>query len=406
MITVFHPTGIVKGNVSLPSSKSISNRVLIIRAISGKNFSIDDLSQSTDTLTLFKLLFGKEDEYDCGDGGTTFRFLLALKVLKEEACILTGSERMQQRPVKPLVDALIQLGADIQYLKNEGFPPLKINQSPLNGNAVTIDATISSQFISALMMIAPLLPQGLTINLEGTIVSSSYILLTKKIMEYFGVVAEINKNKITIPPAKYKNRNIIVEKDWSAASYWFEIVALAKEADIFIEGLHIKSMQGDVMIVDLAKRFGVITVEENDGLRLTKSGNFKLPQNFEFDFIDHPDLVQTLSMICAACGVNGKFKGILTLKIKETDRIEALRIVLDNAGIILSELPDSFIMDCSKPVITTSEIFPVFNDHRMAMALAPLSLVSGKMILSDGDVVKKSYPAYWNELSKIGFVIQ
>ncbi len=406
MISVFHPTGIIKGTVKLPSSKSISNRALIIKAISGHDFSIKDLSDSTDTETLLNLLSQKRNEYDCREGGTTFRFLLALKVLQGAECILTGSERMQQRPVKPLVDALNGLGADIHYLENDGFPPLKINAATLKGNEITIDASVSSQFISAIMMIAPSLPQGLTIHLSGEIVSHSYILLTKQIMEYFGIAISFTDNTIYIAHCQYINRDIIVEKDWSAASYWFEMAALSKETDLLLNGLSLDSMQGDCLVVDLTNEFGITVKQEIGGLRIIKSDKAATPNHFEFDFINHPDLAQTMAFLCAAKGVNGKFEGIQSLKIKETDRVVALKFVLAKFGYDLIESGNSFSLKKNNQSFNEKGALPVFNDHRMAMGLAPLSLTFGKLIIKDPDVVNKSYPGFWDQLRNVGFEVE
>ena len=405
MISVFHPTGIIKGTVMLPSSKSISNRALIIKAISGNDFSITDLSDSADTLTLLKLISFTGDEFNCGEGGTTFRFLLALKALKGEECTITGSERMQQRPIKPLVDALISLGADIQYLNKEGFPPLKLNATSLKGNEIIVDASVSSQFISAMMMIAPSMPNGLRIHLLGEIVSQSYILLTKQIMEYFSVVVAMTENTIYIQPSKYLKRDITIEKDWSAASYWFEVAALSNETDLLLEGLSLDSMQGDNVIVDLMKEFGVVVKQEATGLRIIKSGKSVIPAHFEFNFINHPDLVQTMAFLCATKGIHGKFDGIQTLKIKETDRVAALKSLLVNFGCDLIETGNSFSLLSNPSANNEVDLLPVFNDHRMAMSLAPLSLNYGKLFIDDHEVVNKSYPGFWDQLRNVGFEV-
>ena len=406
MVSVFHPTGIVNGAVLLPSSKSISNRVLIIEAISGLDFLINDLSDSSDTQTLFNLLSIKNNQYDCGEGGTTFRFLLAYLAMKGEGCIITGSDRMQQRPVKPLVEALNSLGADIQYLRNDGFPPLKINPASLSGNEVTIDASVSSQFISALMMIAPSLPEGLKINLRGEIVSQSYILLTKQIMEYFGVSVTASADTICIPHEQYIKRDIIIEKDWSAASYWFEIAALSKETDLLLEGLKLESMQGDRIIVDLMKDFAVEVKQESNGIRIAKNINTVIPKNFEFNFINHPDLVLTMAFLCAAKKIDGKFDGIQTLKIKETDRVEALNKIVEKFESNLTAIGNTFALTSGNSHHTVIGELQVFNDHRMAMSIAPLSLVVGKLFIEDPDVVNKSYPGFWDQLMNVGFKVE
>ena len=405
MISVSHPTGILKGTVQLPSSKSISNRALIIRAIAGYDFLIDDLSQSTDTLTLLKLLIGNHAEYHCNDGGTTFRFLLGLKSFQNESCIITGSERMQQRPIQPLVDALNSMGADISYLKNDGFPPIKLNSGLLHDDQVSIDASVSSQFISSLMMIAPQLENGLKILLTGEIVSWEYILLTKNMMNYFGVEVDIGKNYIYIPNKEYIVKNIVVEKDWSAASYWFEAAALSKETDLILEGLNLNSMQGDERIVSLIKPFGVEVMQEENGLRIIKKTGKTLPQKFEFNFINHPDLVQTMAFLCATERVEARFNGIQSLRIKETDRVEAIKILVTKFGSDVIVANTFFSIKSSTKINEYTDSLPVFNDHRMAMSLAPLSLTFGKLNIEDHLVVNKSYPTFWEELKMAGFHI-
>ena len=405
MVSIFHTTGILKGTIQLPSSKSISNRALIIREIGKLDFSIDDLSQSTDTLTLFKHLLAKENVYDCVDGGTTFRFLLALKVLTGEECIITGSDRLQHRPVKPLVDALITMGADISYLGQEGYPPIKILTGLLKGHEVSIDASVSSQFISALMMIAPKLEKGLKILLNGKVVSWEYILLTKKVMAYFGVEVFIESDYIYIPNSEYKSNEIVIEKDWSAASYWFEAAALSKEADLFLDGLFLNSMQGDEMIVTLTKPFGIEIKESKKGLRIIKIPGRTMNQKFTFDFINHPDLVLTMAFLCAAKGIDGNFSGIQSLRIKETNRVKAIAEIVTRFGFEVTETDNSISFKMINKVKECTDSLPVFNDHRMAMSIAPLCLSYGKLKIEDQDVVKKSYPSFWEELKKVGFQV-
>ncbi len=408
----------LKGEITLSGSKSISNRALLIRALCSEYFEIFNLSDSDDTVTMENLLNSNSDVLDAHHAGTTFRFLTAYLSTQDGTHVLTGSERMQQRPIKALVDALNFLGADITYIKNEGYPPLKIS-SPKTvwKNDITLPANISSQYITALLLIAPTLPDGLTIRLEGEIVSKPYIEMTLGMMDYFGVkvITDWQNQMISISHQAYVAKDFFVEADWSAASYYYIIAGLSKSADIVLHGLHEDSLQGDAAIAQIGRKFGVETVFGNKSIRIVKDEKVIIPEFFEYDFIKEPDIAQSVSVLCAGLGVNALFTGLQTLRIKETDRIAALQNELQKVGVFISKMPAKFskktgveyYMQEGKAIFDQDDgaFFETYNDHRMAMAFAPLSLL-GSVEVQDPNVISKSYPNYWKDLIKLGFQIE
>ena len=412
MIKLSKPTTPLQANITLDGSKSISNRVLLIRALSGTNFPITGLATAKDTVTLNKLLANHPAEvYDVGHAGTTFRFLTAYLALQNGTQTLTGSSRMLERPIGILVEALRELGANIEYLGKEGFPPLKINAPDKVGkqNKLKISAGTSSQYISALLMIAPTLPAGLELELDGKIVSRSYINLTLRVMAHFGAQHEWEDNVIKIAPQPYEAKSYQVEADWSAASYHYALAAFSKEVDLQLNGLQENSAQGDAAIVEMMTRFGIQTVFNENGIHLSRVGEPK--PIFEWDFIECPDIAQTLAVICGGLGVNGLFTGLETLSIKETDRIKALQDELVKVQVFFSKLPARFskkpgtyYMLEGKAVVENEPQFATYQDHRMAMAFAPLACL-GNIKIEEPNVVVKSYPGFWDDLKKLGVTI-
>lgn len=405
----------IRGTIALSGSKSISNRVLIIRALCHSPFEIRHLANAKDTTTLQALLASSEPVLDAGAAGTTFRFLTAFLAMRDGTQMLTGSERMKQRPIGGLVDALRTLGADIEYLEKEGFPPLRIGTPAISAipHVLPIKAGASSQFVSALLMIAPTLPNGLTLKLDGPVVSRPYIEMTLKLMRYFGVDSWWEDDHIRIAPQAYQGRPFRVEADWSAASYYYSIAALAEEAELELEGLFADSLQGDACLAEMMESFGVETHFEENGIRILKKPGFKLPQVFEYDFLPCPDLAQTIAVICAGLGVTALFSGLETLRVKETDRIAALRTELKKVGVQFTELPpklskktdNKYHLLEGKAEFSGIPEFDTYEDHRMAMAFAPLGMISPVWIREPG-VVEKSYPAFWADLKKIGFSVE
>ncbi|NDK55070.1 3-phosphoshikimate 1-carboxyvinyltransferase [Pontibacter fetidus] len=400
--TLTHPTGILKATIDLPASKSEANRALIIAALAGGNATIENLSEANDTQLLNRLLQTDTETVDAEDAGTVMRFLTAYYAVTGQQKTLTGTERMCQRPIKVLVDALRELGATIDYLKEEGFPPLKINDFKGNGKKhLKVRSDISSQYISALLMIAPLLPDGLVLELEGKIGSRPYIDMTLALMQHFGVSATFEENTITVAHQNYKPATFTVEPDWSAASYWYSMVALAKEAEITLPGLKRNSYQGDSAIVDIMNRLGVYTGFTENGVELSKK---HCQKRLAYDFTNCPDLAQTIVALCAALGVTLEMTGVESLRIKETDRIQALQIEVLTMGASLNEItPGVFRMEPA--IITKRELaFRTYQDHRMAMAFAPIALLEPVQI-QEPSVVRKSYPGFWDDLEKAGFKV-
>ncbi len=410
---------IIKGEITLNGSKSISNRALILRALSGQDFSIKRISTSKDTITLEKLLAefanqeeGEQVELNTGHAGTTFRFLTGYLAAQKGTQILTGSDRMKQRPIGILVEALRELGADIKYLENEGYPPLQIGETKTDWKStLSISANTSSQYISSLLMLAPTLPNGLELTLDGKIVSVPYIQMTLKLMEEFGVQHNWKGNTISIAPQKYEGKDFIVEADWSAASYHFSLAILADEVDLQLNGLFEKSTQGDAAIVKMAEQFGITSTFNDKGIHLKKSGNAPT-QMFEYDFLECPDIAQTLAVICGGLGTMGLFTGLDTLSIKETDRIVALQNELQKVQVFFSKLPPKFSKNSDKvfhmtegKAVVENPTFETYEDHRMAMAFAPLAFF-GEIKIEEPMVVVKSYPDFYKDLEQLGFMIK
>ncbi|MBV6484911.1 MAG: 3-phosphoshikimate 1-carboxyvinyltransferase [Flavobacteriales bacterium] len=406
-LSLSHTTKVVRGEITLPSSKSISNRALIIKALSGLPFEIENLSTAEDTQVLQRLLTDKNRTiFDVGQAGTAMRFLTAYLAIQQGEFILIGSERMQQRPIKVLVDVLRTFGADITYLKNEGFPPLKIIGKPLLGGEITMDGSISSQYVSALMMIAPYLKNGLKINFAGQVASKPYLDMTAEMMKSPTLTLPEGEG-IFSPFGGDKRGGFVVEPDWSAASYWYSVVALAKDAEITLLGLKKKSLQGDSVVAEIFEKFGVKTDFIENGIRLTKSSDFGLrTSDFQLNFTNCPDLAQTVAVTSAALNVPSKLTGLSTLRIKETDRIAALQIELTRLGFNVEVDGDDLIVNRHSGKIQqlnhwSSISVHTYDDHRMAMAFAPLSLLSPITIENPG-VVVKSYPNFWEDLRSVG----
>lgn len=390
----------------MPSSKSESNRVLIINALAGGNSNLSNLSEARDTRTMIRLLASDEETWDVGDAGTTMRFLTAYAAATGKEKILTGTARMQERPVKLLVEALTILGADIEYLKNDGYPPIHIKGlKTQTTHKLSIRGDISSQYISALLMVAPTLPQGLELELLGTINSRPYIDMTLHLLKKFGIQSEIKGSKISIAHQQFSPSSYTVESDWSGASYWFSIASLAEASKISLKGLLQDSLQGDSRVVQIMEKLGVKTSFNHEGLTLTKIPHQK---EVAIDFATCPDLAQTIAVVCAAKGIACKMTGLQTLRIKETDRIAALQNELGKLGALLEETIHDQEWRLTPPAdnswTTKNLFFDTYEDHRMAMAFAPLATMASVEI-EDPKVVEKSYPRFWDNLREAGFKI-
>jgi 3-phosphoshikimate 1-carboxyvinyltransferase len=396
-------------HIHLEGSKSISNRVLIIQALAGE-FDIYHLANAEDTKVLKELLNSNEFTLDAKDGGTTARFLLALLAFSGKHKILTGSDQLRIRPIRPLVDALNTLGGNIQFMENEGFLPLEIlPPNPLQlKNTIEVPSNISSQFISALMLVTPSLKEGMTIKMTGETVSNSYIHMTGSIMKYFGVNPQFSEGEITILPQKYARKSIEIEADWSAAAFWYGWVALGGASEIRILGLFEDSVQGDSVLPILFSKLGVSSTWNENGLSLRKIESFPHPSLFEWDFRDCPDLAQPVSVVCAGLGITGLFSGLETLSLKETDRILALKTELEKVRVTFYGLPPRFSKSGKKHWMQEGKAesnikmdFSTYGDHRMAMSFSLLGAIFPVEII-EPKVVKKSYVSFWNDLEKAG----
>ena len=389
--------------IYLPSSKSESNRALIINAFAkGKLYN---LSEARDTQTMIRLLNSKDEVLDVLDAGTTMRFLTAFCALTNRKNILTGTPRMRDRPLGILVDALRQIGACIKYLDKDGFPPIQTCgfESQLN-DEISIRGDVSSQYISAILMIAPSLPKGLTLHLEGKIASRPYIEMTLELMRNFGADATFNGSTIKVKSRAYQSAEFHIESDWSGASYWFSLVAVSKDSTITLRGLKQQSLQGDSRIIEIMNPLGVDARFTDEDLVLRKKEH---SQSCQFDFSDCPDLAQTVAVTCALKNIPATFTGIESLKIKETDRIQALQTELNKIGAELIQTDDkTWKLEPAKAISPKSQVMiNTYEDHRMAMAFAPLATKTD-VIFDNPSVVKKSYPGFWNDLETAGFKIK
>ena len=400
-------------DVKLPASKSISNRALIIYSLAGGSILPQNLSDCDDTSVIVNALRNMPETIDIKAAGTAMRFMTAYLSVMPGTHVLTGTERMKHRPIGILVDALRRLGADISYVGEEGFPPLRITGQPLLGGELELPGNVSSQYISGLLMIGPVLKHGLTLKLQGDVISRPYIDLTLWMMREFGADAEwTGPDTIEVKAQPYKAREYFIENDWSGASYWYEMVALSqdKEAEVKLSGLMDGSKQGDSSVRYIFSLLGVKTVFETkeegvpQTVTLKKSGR-RVPR-LEYDFVNSPDLAQTFVVACAMQGVKFHFTGLRTLKIKETDRIEALKTEMRKLGFVLHDKNDSeLIWDGERCEPAEDASIDTYEDHRMALAFAPVAFKQ-PVTINNPQVVTKSYPDFWNHLSLAGFDIQ
>ena len=383
----------------LPASKSISNRALILNALSGNKSTLHNLSDANDTQLMLKLVGSADKIIDVEDAGTTMRFLTAYFSATNQHKIVTGTHRMKERPIGILVDALRSLGADVEYLEKPGYPPLEIKQfSGQKTDTLRIRGDVSSQFISALMMVAPTLPQGLSLILEGKIGSRPYIEMTASMMKLFGVACDVLEKQVNIPPRPFQPTEFTVESDWSGSSYWYAFASLASQAELRLPRLFLDSLQGDSAIMKIMESLGIQTAMDGNLVSLSKTDRM---EKISWDFTHCPDLAQTVAVVCAAKGVEGNFTGLESLRIKETDRIAALQNELRKIGADLREEKDHWKLIPSKK-FPEKAFFNTYKDHRMAMAFAPLATIMDVEI-ENPSVVRKSYPRFWDDMRRLGF---
>jgi 3-phosphoshikimate 1-carboxyvinyltransferase len=416
----------VNGTVQLTGSKSECNRALVIEALSNGKVKVENVSDAADTVTLAGILRKSQEsrvknqevlagdkseiensksEINIGPAGTAMRFLTAYYAIGDQEVILTGSERMKQRPIGILVDALRSLGAHIDFEEKEGYPPVKLKGNfEQQTSTISIKGNISSQYITALLLIAAKLPLGLELHIEGELTSRPYVEMTLAMLRQANIQYTWEDNIISIPHQEFAPTSLHIEPDWSAASYWYAIAALSDQAELFLPGLTSYSLQGDSVITELMANFGITSQFKDGGVHLTKEP--KPIFRKIFDLKECPDLAQTIIVVCAALGHDASFTGLETLKIKETDRILALQTELAKIGVKLIEKGQVYKLDCSEKQIPQHMFVNTYDDHRMAMAFAPLATLIPELEIEDADVVEKSYPAFWKDLQSVGFEVR
>lgn len=394
----------LQGNINISGSKSESNRLLTLRAYTSF-FNINNLSDSDDTNTMISSLKSDNKEINIGHAGTAMRFLTAYySSILNSSKILTGSARMKERPILILVEALNNLGADIEYIDEKGYPPIRLNGKLISKNIVTLPANVSSQYVSSLMMLGVSINEGLKIKLSTNITSLPYIHMTKKIIERIGGNVDVKPDEIIIKQlVSNKIPDQIVESDWSSASYFFSLVALSDTSDLTLSSFFNKSIQGDSRIVDIYKQFGVETNFINNKIHLKKN-NVDLPVNISINLRDNPDLAQTIIVTCLGLGVDCKLEGLQTLKVKETDRLLALKREIEKFEVDTIAISDQSITLKNNSKLKSGVSINTYDDHRMAMSFAPLSMIN-PIVINNPEVVSKSYLNFWNDLESIGFNI-
>ncbi|MFZ1236075.1 MAG: 3-phosphoshikimate 1-carboxyvinyltransferase [Prevotella sp.] len=399
--------------VLLPASKSISNRSLIIHALSNGEVKPQNLSDCDDTQVILDAITHMPKEINVKAAGTAMRFLTAYLAVTKGEHIITGTDRMKHRPIGPLVDSLRYMGADIEYLEEEGFPPLKITGKEIDGGQLEIPGSVSSQYISALLMIGPVLKNGLELTLTGTVISRPYIDLTLWTMQQLGAKAEWSDvNVVSVKPYPYQSTNWMIESDWSAASYWYETLALSHDFDntFFLQGLLDGSKQGDSVLRYIFSLLGVKTSIENPtqqqpgGMRITR--HMRTLPRLDYDFTNSPDLAQTFVVCCSVLNIPFHFTGLSSLLIKETDRIKALITEMLKLGYVIEEQNNSELIWNGLKIKPTLEPIETYEDHRMAMSFAPASIRFPGLKINHPEVVSKSYPHFWDDLKKVGFIIE
>jgi 3-phosphoshikimate 1-carboxyvinyltransferase len=403
MIRITRNPGILQASINLTASKSITNRVLIIRALTGGEFNIGNISKSNDSKILQQILSELSPEIDAQDAGTVFRFLIAYLSIQPGDFLLTGTQRMKQRPVGKLVDALNKIGANIQYADNIGYPPVRIRGRQLKGGHISIDASESSQFVSALLLIAPCLTQGFKIELAGKINSRPYILMTLSLMQYFGIKIKSEGSFISIPFQSYIPHDITIENDWSSASFWYLISGLSG-MQIILRDLYKNSIQGDSIISVIMLKLGVETITIENEIILKPVEGMILPEKFVHNFSNNPDLVFPVAVYCAAKGIACSFSGVENLRIKESDRLSALKTELEKTGVNVTIDVDTINISGSMNLNSITS-FNSHNDHRITMSLAALAGIFPGISIDSHSNVNKSYPEFWEQFISAGFTV-
>ncbi len=412
--TITPPIETIDASISLPASKSISNRSLIINALSKCKIMPHNLSDCDDTKVIIKALNDMPKTIDIGAAGTAMRFMTAFLSVTAGEYVITGTERMKHRPIGILVEALRTLGASIAYEGEEGFPPLRIQGKRLKGGQLEIAGNVSSQYISALLMVAPAFEKGLELRLLGNIISRPYIDLTLHIMHEYGAKAEwTDVDTIAVPAQQYQAQRYYIENDWSSSSYWYEILILHKgnEARLTLPGLRDGSRQGDAAVRYICSLLGIKTVFKNKNDKVLSAVKLSkhtcMLKRLEYDFVNQPDLAPTFIALCPLLDMPFHFTGLASLKIKETDRIEAMKQEMRKLGYVLYDRKDDELLwEGERCEAVRDPVIDTYGDHRMAMAFAPLAMKLGKITINDPMVVTKSYPLFWEDLKQVGFKIE
>ena len=395
MIKISSKNKTIYGSIDLESSKSISNRLLIIKELCKTKFEIQNLSNAKDTKILNELLdsFNKRIDLNCEDAGTALRFLIAFLATKDGIWKVSGSKRMHERPVKPLIDCLKELGAEIKYLEKEGFPPIEIKSKKLS-----LLGDISSQFISALLLVAPTIENGLTLEITSKVLSKPYIAMTLGLMSDFGIEYSWENNIIKVEQQNYLAKNIEVENDWSAASFWYSFLALSKSGEIKIPNLYANSLQGDSVLSSIYLKLGIKTEFNEDSIVLYKTKN--IAKELELDLSNHPDLALPIIVTCCGLGIKAHLMGLESLKVKESNRLECIKKELKKFNVSCEIDSSSIIVKENQKIVQPNTIIECHNDHRIAMSIAPLSMKVDSIKFDDKEVVNKSYPKFWEDFNR------
>ena len=400
MIKISSKNKTINGSIDLESSKSISNRLLIIKALCKTKFEIQNLSNAKDTKILNELLdsFNKRIDLNCEDAGTALRFVIAFLATKEGIWKVSGSKRMHDRPVKPLIDCLKDLGAEIKYLEKEGFPPIEIKSKKLKSKKLSLPGDISSQFISALLLVAPTIENGLTLEITSKVLSKPYIDMTLGLMSEFGIEYSWENNVIKVEQQNYLTKNIEVENDWSAASFWYSFLALSKSGEVKIPNLYAKSLQGDSVLSSIYLKLGIKTEFNEDSIVLYKTKN--IAKELELDLSNYPDLALPIIVTCCGLGIKAHLMGLESLKVKESNRLECIKKELEKFNVISSISDYSIKIKKNQKIVQPTSIIECHNDHRIAMSIAPLCMKVDSIKFDNKEVVNKSYPKFWEDFDR------
>jgi len=400
MIKISSKNKTIYGSIDLESSKSISNRLLIIKALCKTKFSIQKLSNAKDTKILNELLnsFNKRIDLNCEDAGTALRFLIAFLATKDGIWKVSGSKRMHERPIKPLIDCLKDLGAEIKYLEKEGFPPIEIKSKKLKSKKLSLSGDISSQFISALLLVSPTIENGLTLEITSKVLSKPYIAMTLGLMSEFGIEYSWENNVIKVEQQNYLAKNIEVENDWSAASFWYSFLALSKSGEVKIPNLYADSLQGDSVLSSIYLKLGIKTEFNEDSIVLYKTKN--IAKEIELDLSNHPDLALPIIVTCCGLGIKAHLMGLESLKVKESNRLECIKKELEKFNVISSISDSSIKIKENQKIVQPTSIIESYNDHRIAMSIAPLCMKVDSIKFDNKEVVNKSYPKFWEDFDR------